>query len=148
MELACLQELLKRLQDRHVECAQSVTKKTAADEEGQSSRKNCKQGCSGGGALLKKQWKNWNGNCNQREHALMMMLVMLMICSQNLIIVTWTTTAGRERTCKTVEPFKSGLTTINRTLAQGRTVSCITSVLVWFGGFHSGAAGTLLWQSL
>jgi hypothetical protein len=26
-ELACLQELLKRLQDRHVECAQTVTKK-------------------------------------------------------------------------------------------------------------------------
>ena len=30
-ELACLQELLKRLQDRHVECAQAVAKKAAAD---------------------------------------------------------------------------------------------------------------------
>ena len=29
--LACLQELLKRLQDRHVEYAQTVVKKTAAD---------------------------------------------------------------------------------------------------------------------
>jgi hypothetical protein len=30
-ELTCLQELLKRLQDRHVECAQSVAKKAATD---------------------------------------------------------------------------------------------------------------------
>ncbi len=29
-EVACVQELLKRLQDRHVECAQAVTKKAAA----------------------------------------------------------------------------------------------------------------------
>jgi hypothetical protein len=33
MEFACLQELLKRLQDRHVECAQAVTKKTATDDQ-------------------------------------------------------------------------------------------------------------------
>jgi hypothetical protein len=32
-ELACLQELLKRLQDRHFECAQAVTKKAAADAQ-------------------------------------------------------------------------------------------------------------------
>ena len=30
---ACLQELLKRLQDRHVECAQALTKKAAADAQ-------------------------------------------------------------------------------------------------------------------
>ncbi len=30
-ELACLKELLKRLQDRHVECAEAVAKKGAAD---------------------------------------------------------------------------------------------------------------------
>ena len=30
-ELACLQELLKRLQDRHVDCAEAVVKKAAAD---------------------------------------------------------------------------------------------------------------------
>ena len=30
-ELACLQELLKRLQDRHVDCAEAVAKKAAAD---------------------------------------------------------------------------------------------------------------------
>jgi hypothetical protein len=30
-ELACLQELLKRLQDRHVNCAEVVAKKAAAD---------------------------------------------------------------------------------------------------------------------
>ena len=30
-ELACLQELLKRLQDRHVQCAEAVAKKAAAD---------------------------------------------------------------------------------------------------------------------
>jgi hypothetical protein len=30
-EFACLQELLKRLQDRHVDCAEAVAKKTAAD---------------------------------------------------------------------------------------------------------------------
>jgi hypothetical protein len=30
-ELACLQELLKRLQDRHVNCAETVAKKAAAD---------------------------------------------------------------------------------------------------------------------
>jgi hypothetical protein len=29
-------------------------------------------------------------------------------------------------------------------LAQARTVSCITPVLVWLGGFHTGALGTLL----
>jgi hypothetical protein len=32
-ELACLQELLKRLQDRHVECAQAVTNKADADAQ-------------------------------------------------------------------------------------------------------------------
>jgi hypothetical protein len=32
-ELACLQELPKRLQDRHVEYAQAVTKKAAADAQ-------------------------------------------------------------------------------------------------------------------
>ena len=30
-EVACLQELLKRLQDRHVECGQAVANETAAD---------------------------------------------------------------------------------------------------------------------
>jgi hypothetical protein len=30
-DLACLQELLKRLQDRHGKCAQAVAKKAAAD---------------------------------------------------------------------------------------------------------------------
>jgi hypothetical protein len=30
-ELACFQELLKRLQDRHVDCAEAVAKKAAAD---------------------------------------------------------------------------------------------------------------------
>ena len=30
-ELACLQELLKRLQDRHVNCAEAVAKKADAD---------------------------------------------------------------------------------------------------------------------
>ena len=30
-ELACLQELLKRPQDRHVQCAEAVAKKAAAD---------------------------------------------------------------------------------------------------------------------
>jgi hypothetical protein len=30
-ELACLQKLLKRLQDRHVDCAETVAKKAAAD---------------------------------------------------------------------------------------------------------------------
>ena len=30
-ELACLQELLKRLQDRHVDCAEAVAKKAAID---------------------------------------------------------------------------------------------------------------------
>jgi hypothetical protein len=30
-ELAFLQELLKRLQDRHVDCAEAVAKKAAAD---------------------------------------------------------------------------------------------------------------------
>jgi hypothetical protein len=33
MELACLKELIKRLQDRHVECAQAVAKKAAADAQ-------------------------------------------------------------------------------------------------------------------
>ncbi len=30
-ELTCLQELLRRLQDRHVDCAETVVKKAAAD---------------------------------------------------------------------------------------------------------------------
>ncbi len=38
---------------------------------------------------------------------------------------------------------KSGLATINRPLAQTRVVYCITHVLVWLGGFHIGAVGTL-----
>jgi hypothetical protein len=62
--------MLKRLQDRHVECAQVVTKKAATDaqavatvnpdtpnviqsmmklEQAKARAKNCKQGCSGGG---------------------------------------------------------------------------------------------------
>jgi hypothetical protein len=65
-----LQELLKRLQDRHVECAQPVAKKAAADaasaatvnpdtqnvrrammklEQANARAKNHKQGCSGDG---------------------------------------------------------------------------------------------------
>ena len=32
-ELAYLQELLKRLQDRHVDCAEALTKKTASDAQ-------------------------------------------------------------------------------------------------------------------
>jgi hypothetical protein len=32
-ELACLQELLKRLQDRHVDCAEALTKKAASDAQ-------------------------------------------------------------------------------------------------------------------
>jgi hypothetical protein len=32
-ELACLQELLKRLQDRHVDCAEALTKEAAADAQ-------------------------------------------------------------------------------------------------------------------
>ena len=60
----------------------------------------------------------------------MMMLVMLMICSQNLTIVTSATTAGRERASNTVAMCNSGLATIYRSLAQARTVSCITHVWV------------------
>jgi hypothetical protein len=45
-ELACLQELLRRLQDRHVDCAEAVAKKAAADA------------ASAARILLKKQWKN------------------------------------------------------------------------------------------
>ncbi len=56
------------------------------------------------------------------------------------------TTVSRQRASKTVAMCKSGLATINRSLAQARTVSCITHVLVWLGGFNIGAAGTLLWQ--
>jgi hypothetical protein len=35
-ELACLQELLRRLQDRHVDCAEAVAKKAAADADSAS----------------------------------------------------------------------------------------------------------------
>ena len=41
--------------------------------------------------MMKKQWTNWHGNCNQKEHALMMMMVMLMKWSQKLIIGMWVT---------------------------------------------------------
>ena len=34
--------------------------------------------------------------------------------------------------------------TINRSLVQTRTVSCITRVSVWLGGLHIGVLGTLL----
>ncbi len=37
---------------------------------------------------------------------------------------------------KTVAKYKSGLPTINRSLAQARTVTCITHVLVWLVGFR------------
>ena len=66
----------------------------------------------------------------QRENALMMMLVMLMICSQNWTIVTSATTAGRERASNTVAMCNSGLATMYRSLAQARTVSSITRVWV------------------
>ncbi len=62
---------------------------------------------------------------------------------------TWYSGATvRQRVCKTVAMYKSGLTIINRSLTQARTSSCITRVLVWLGRFHVGAWGTLLWQSL
>ena len=55
-ELVCSKELLKRLQDRHVECGEDVAKKTVDDtpgndvtRAGQNSRKNIKQACSGCG---------------------------------------------------------------------------------------------------
>jgi len=49
---------------------------------------------------------------------------------------------------KTAAMYKSGLARINKSLAQARTASCITLVLVWLGGFHIGVWGTLLWQSI
>ena len=37
---------------------------------------------------------------------------------------------------------KSGLSSINSSLTQTRTVSCFTHVLVWLGGLHIGAVAT------
>ncbi len=42
----------------------------------------------------------------------MKMLVMLMMCSQNLIIVTWASTTDRQRASKTVAMCKSGHSTV------------------------------------
>ncbi len=58
-ELACLQELLKRLQDRHVDCAGAVAKKAAAD--------------AASAAIVSPDTPN----------VLQAMMKMLMICSQN-----------------------------------------------------------------
>jgi hypothetical protein len=78
----------------------------------------------------------------------MMMLVMLMKCSQKLKTGTCETTVSRQHVCKTVVMYNSGLVRIKRSLTQARTASCITHVLVWLGGFHIGVWGTLLWQSI
>ncbi len=76
----CLQELIKRLEENHGNCAEAhvrakTTNKVAleAEKEKDAAEKAVEE--------LKRQLQ-------PREHALMMMLVMLMICSQNLIIVT------------------------------------------------------------
>ena len=83
-ELACLQELLKRLQDRHVECAQAVAKKAAADAVSAATvnpdTPNVLQ------AMMKLEQAK--ARAKTAKHALMMMLVMLMNSSQKLIIGT------------------------------------------------------------
>ncbi len=71
----------------------------------------------------------------------MMMLVMLMKCSQKLKTGTCETTVSRKRACKTVAMYNSGLVRIKRNLTQALTTSCITLVLVWLGGFHIGVLG-------
>ncbi len=53
-----------------------------------------------------------------------------------MIIGTSETTVSRQRACKTVAMYNSGLARIKRSLAQARTASCITSVWGLLGGLH------------
>jgi hypothetical protein len=79
-----LQELLERLEENHDNCAEALTKKDAVDTDSAATVSpdppNVLQ------AMI--QLRQAKSRANQREHALMMMLVMLMKSSQKLIIGT------------------------------------------------------------
>jgi hypothetical protein len=107
-DLACLQELLKRLQHRHVDYAESVAKKAAADTvsaatvspdtpdvlQAMMQLQQAKSRTEVANKLsletekekdsAQKVVEELKRQLDQREHALMMMLVMLMKCSQKL----------------------------------------------------------------
>ena len=107
---ACLQELIKRLEENHGNCAEALAKKAAADAVSAATvnpdapnvlqammkleQANARAKTANKVALEAQKEKDAAEKavedriCKQREHALMMMLVMLMICSQNFIIVT------------------------------------------------------------
>ena len=90
------------------------------------------------------------------EHTLMMMLVIPKRArtdddagdthEQLAEVDNWDLRDHRQQVThgKTAAMYKSGLARINKSLAQARTASCITLVLVWLGGFHIGVWGTLL----
>ena len=169
-ELACLQELLKRLQDRHVQCAEAVAKKGAADaasaaavspdapnvlqammklEQAKARAKTAnkvaleaekeKDAAEKEVEELKRQLQpkrartdddagdahdllaevdNWDLRDHRREETRV----------QNRRNVQ----VGSRINQQQPRPGKDG---------------CFTRVLVWLGGLHIGAAGTLLWQS-
>ena len=93
-ELACLQELLKRLQDRHVECAQAVATKAATDAASAAPVRHTHDDAGDAHEVLA-EVDNWDLSVHRREAT----------------------------PCKTVVTCKSGLARINRHLTQVRTVS-------------------------
>jgi hypothetical protein len=110
-ELACLQELLKRLQDRHVEYAQAVAKKAAADAvsagtvspdtpnvlQAMMQLRQAKSRAEAANKFALEAEKEKDAAEKAVEELKRQLqpkrvrtdvLVLLMICSQNLIIVT------------------------------------------------------------
>ena len=139
-ELACLQELLKRLQDRHVDCAEAVAKKAAADAASAATvdpdAPNVLQ------AIMKLEQAN--ARAKTANKVALEAEKEKDAAEKAVEELKRQLTVRRQRACKTVAMYNSGLARIKRSLAQARTASCITRVLVWLGGFHIGPWGTLI----
>jgi hypothetical protein len=175
-ELACLQELLKRLQDRHVECAGAVAKKAAADAASAATvspdtpnvlpaRMQLRQAksCAGAANKLALEAEKERDADEKAVEELKRQLQPKRACTDDdagnahemlAEVDNWDLRDHRQQ-AKRAKPSQctsrvsqESTEAINRSLAQARTVSCITLVLVWLGGFHIGVWGTLLWRSI
>ncbi len=146
-ELACLQELLKRLQDRHVDCAEALAKTAAADAvsaatvspdppnvlQAKMQLRQAKSRAEAANKLALEAEKERDA----AEKAVEELKRQLQ--------------PKRPRTDDdAVDAHEMLVNVDNWDLRDhlARTASCITRVLFWLGGFHIGARGTLLWQSI
>jgi hypothetical protein len=173
-ELTCLKEILKRLQDRHVECAQALTKKTVPDtssvptvspdapnvlqammqlEQAKTRAKSTNK--------VSLQSEKEKDTAEKEVEELKRQLYPKRTHTHDdpgeahemlVEVDNWDLIVHRRETTrvlsKTVVTWKSGLARINRSLTQARTVSCVKPVLVWLGGLHIGVLGRLAYWCL